>query len=77
MSPRQLSNQGAGSCRLIFPVRWEFLGALIIAGKAVNTALNENKPELRVLILAVSLQMLAHSHSLLDQMIQILRDLRS
>jgi len=42
----------------------------------MNPALNQNQTELGVLVLAIPLQVLADSHSLLDKHIQILRDLR-
>jgi hypothetical protein len=43
----------------------------------VDTALDQNQTELRVLVLPVPLQMLAHSDSLLDQVVEILWDLRA
>ena len=42
----------------------------------MDTAFNENKTELGVLVLSVLLQMLSNSDSLLHQMVKILRDLR-
>lgn len=41
----------------------------------MDTALDQNQSELRVLVLAVPLQVLAHSDSLLDQVVQVLGDL--
>jgi len=41
----------------------------------VDTRLDENQSELGVLVLSVSLKMLADSDGLLDQHVQILRDL--
>lgn len=41
----------------------------------MDTALNENKAELAVLVLAVTLKVLAAADSLLDQEVKILRQL--
>jgi hypothetical protein len=59
---------------LLLSCGWELLGALVVSGKSVDSALYQIKTELGVLVLAVSLQMLSHSDSLLDQVIQILRN---
>jgi len=61
---------------LLLPGGRELLGALVVAGKAVDPALNKNEPEFGVLILPVPLQMLPNCHSLLNQEVQVLRDLR-
>ena len=42
----------------------------------MDSALNENESELAVLILSVSLQVLPHVDCLLDQVVEILGDLR-
>lgn len=70
------SHKGAGGCRLIFPDGRELLGFLVVTGKSVDPALNQNQPKLRVLVLSVPLQMLTDGNSLLDQMVQILRNFR-
>lgn len=70
------SHKGAGGCRLIFPDGRELLGLLVVTGKSVDPALNQNQPKLRVLVLSVPLQMLTDGNSLLDQMVQILRNFR-
>lgn len=62
---------------LLLPCGGELLGALVIASQSVNTALYKNQTKLGVLVLTVPLQMLAHSHSLLDQVVQVLGDLRA
>ena len=41
----------------------------------MNTALDKNKTELGVLVLAISLKMLANRHGLLDELVKILRKL--
>jgi len=43
----------------------------------VDSALDENESELAVLILSVSLQVLSNVDSLLDQVVEVLWDLRS
>jgi hypothetical protein len=47
---------------------------LVIARKTVDARLDQNQAELRVLVLAVRLEVLAHGDSLLNQMPEILRD---
>jgi hypothetical protein len=42
----------------------------------VDARLDQDEPELAVLVLAVALQMLAHGHGLLDQEVQVLWDVR-
>ena len=42
----------------------------------MDPALNKDEPKLGVLVLPVPLQMLPNSNSLLDQEVQVLRDLR-
>ena len=43
----------------------------------MDSALDEDEAELAVLILSVSLQVLPNVHGLLDQVVEVLRDLRS
>lgn len=50
---------------------------LVIAGQTVDAALHQNEAELGVLVLALALQVLAHGNGLLDQAVQVLRDLSS
>jgi hypothetical protein len=71
-----LGDQGRGSRRLVLPGRRESLGLLVVAGKLVDTRLDENQTELGVLVLAVLLKMLADVHSLLDKEVEILWELR-
>ena len=49
----------------------------VVSGKSVDSALHKNQPELSILVLSVSLQVLSDIHCLLDQMVQVLRNLRS
>ena len=62
---------------LLFPDGRELLGLLVVTSKTVDSALNKNQPELGVLVLPVPLKVLADSNCFLDQVVQILRDLRS
>jgi hypothetical protein len=61
---------------LLLPDRRKLLGALVVAGKAVDPALNKNEPEFGVLVLAVPLQMLPNSYRLLNKVVKVLWDLR-
>ena len=61
----------------LLPVGREFLCSLVVSSQPMHSALNKNEAELGVLVFSVALQMLAHSHSLLDQMVQIFGDLRA
>ena len=61
---------------LLLPGGRELLGALVVAGEAVDPALHKDEPELGVLVLPVPLKMLPYRHCLLDQEVEVLRDLR-
>ena len=50
---------------------------LVVTSQTVNTRLDENESVLAVTVLAGALKMLADVDSLLDEMVQILRDLGS
>lgn len=60
---------------LLLPGGRELLGALVVASEAVDPALHKDEPELRVLVLPVPLQVLPYRHRLLDQKVEVLRDL--
>ena len=62
---------------LVLPGRRELLGGSVVASKSVNSALNEDEAEFAVLILSVSLQVLPNVHCLLDQVVEVLGNLRS
>ena len=62
---------------LLLPDGRELLGLLVVTSKTVDSALNKNQAELGVLVLPVPLKVLADSNCFLDQVVQILRDLRS
>lgn len=65
----RLSDDGAGSSGLVLPGGGQDTDGLVVAGKTVNSGLDENEAELGVLVLAVALKVLADSNSLnqLDQ----------
>ena len=62
---------------LLLPDRWKLLGLFIVASKSVDSALNKNEPELGIFVLPVPLQMLSDGNSFLNEVVQILRNLRS
>lgn len=65
-------NKRRGGGRVVFE-RWcDLLLRLVVAGKAVNTGLNQDQTELRVLVFPVGLEMLANSNSLLHEVPEIL-----
>lgn len=61
---------------ILLPSSGQSLHTLVVAGQTVNPGFNKHQPELGALVLAGLLQVLAHAHGLLDQMVQILRDRR-
>ena len=61
---------------MVLPVGGELAGKSVVSGKSVDSGFNQNKSELGVLVLVVSVQMLADGYSLLDKHVQILGDLR-
>ena len=70
----RLGDQGGSGRRLVLPVRGKLASALVVTSDTVDTALDQNEAELGVLVLAVALQVLAHAHGLLDEVVQVLRD---
>ena len=61
----------------LFPNRRKLLSPLIVSSQSMNSALHNNQPELRILILPAPLQMLVYCDSLFNQMVKILRNFRS
>jgi hypothetical protein len=59
---------------LLLPVRCQLASLLVIATQSVHTGLDQDEPELGILVLPVALQMLADRHSLLDKAVQVLRN---
>lgn len=69
-------DEGGCSGRVVLEGRGNLLPCLVVAGKTVDTRLDENKAKLGVLVLAVGLQVLANGDGLLDEVPEVLRDLR-
>ncbi|KAL3797184.1 hypothetical protein ACHAW5_006046 [Stephanodiscus triporus] len=70
-----LSHHGGRGGALVLPVGGELAGGAVVPREAVDAALDEDEAELRVLVLAVALQVLANLHGLLDEHVQVLGDL--
>jgi hypothetical protein len=68
---------GRSGSRLVLPVWRQFLGLLVISTQSVNTALNQNKMELAIPVSTVSIQMLSHGDSLLNEEVDVLWELWS
>lgn len=66
VSKTRLSDDGAGSSGLVLPGGGQDTDGLVVAGKTVDSGLDENEAELGVLVLAVALKVLADSNSLLE-----------
>lgn len=62
---------------LVLPGSRQTANTTVVARQTVDTGLHQNKTILLVIVLGVLFQVLAHSHSLLDQKVQILRESRS
>lgn len=72
-----LVDQSRGSGRLVLPVRGQHGDGSVVSSQSVDSGLDQNQSELGVLVLSVSLQVLSDGHSLLDQEVQVLRNVRS
>ena len=60
------------SGRLILEGSWQGLHALVIPGKAMDTALHQNQAEFGILVFAILVQVLPYGHCFLDQVVKIL-----
>jgi len=69
-----LGDQGIGGGGLVSPGGGKGLGLSVVAGNSVNTALHEDELVLLVLVLPELLEVLAHNHSLLDEVVEVLGD---
>ena len=72
---KYLGDHGRGGGGLVLPVGRELAGGAVVAGEAVDAALDEDEAELGVLVLAVALEVLADLDGLLDEHVQILGNL--
>ncbi len=68
-------DEGVSLLGLVLPGGMQLLGGSVVASESVDSALDENKSELAVLVLSVSLQVLSNVDSLLDQVVEVLGDL--
>ena len=64
---------GAG---FVLPVWWQNCTGLVVPCQTVDTGFDENETELGITILAVALQVLADAHGLLDQVVDVLWQIR-
>ena len=71
-----LRHKRRSSGRLVLEVGCHLARLLVIARQPVHAGLDQDQPELGVVVLPVPLQMLAHGHGLLDQAVEVLRKLR-
>mmetsp|Transcript_22689 Transcript_22689/g.58379 ORF Transcript_22689/g.58379 Transcript_22689/m.58379 type:complete len:293 (+) Transcript_22689:121-999(+) len=71
----RLSDERCSGGRLVLKRRGERLNALVVPSHPVDARLNQNEAELCIFVLAEALEVLAHRHRLLDEHVQILRDL--
>merc|ERR1740122_694351 len=69
-------DQGGGGCRDVLEGRRQRLDALVVSCEAVDAALHENQAELRVLVFAVLVEMLADGDGLLDEIVEVLGQIR-
>lgn len=60
----KLCDEGAGGGALVSPGGWQDTDGLVVSGQTVDTGFDQNKAELGVLVLAVTLKMLADSDGL-------------
>ena len=75
---KHIKNKGKQGYKYsLFPHRWQLLCRLVIAGKSVNSALNQDQPKLGILVFPVPLKMLPDGNSFLNQVVQILRNFGS
>lgn len=68
--------QRGGGGRLVLPVGGQYRDGSVVSRQSVDSGLDQNQSELGVLVLSVSLQVLADRDGLLDQVVQVLGDLR-
>jgi len=61
-----LRDEGRSGVGLVLPVGRQDSLSLVVPGQPVDPGLDENEPELGVLVLAVALQVLADANGLLD-----------
>jgi len=72
-----LSHHGGGGGGLVLPGGGEDTLGPVVTSQPVDPGLDENQPELGVLVLAAPLQVLADADGLLDQEVDVLREVGS
>ena len=63
-----LGNERRGGCRVVFECWWDLLLCLVVAGKAMDTGLDQDQTELGVFVFPVGLEVLTNGNSLLHEM---------
>jgi hypothetical protein len=61
---------------LLLEVRFDLAHGAVVAREAVDTGLDQNEAELGVLVAPVALEVLADGDGLLDEAVEVLRELR-
>lgn len=72
----RLGLHGGRRGRVVLPGRGQSTLGLVVTSKAVDTRLDQDETELGVRVLAVLLKVAANVNSLLDEVVQVLRNLR-
>merc|ERR1719244_1243159 len=74
---KPLGHQGAGSGALVLPCGGQDTLGLVVPGQTMDSAFNQNKTELSILVLPVSLKMFPDRDSLLDEVVAVLGEFGS
>lgn len=69
-----LCNKGRCSGAIVLESRWDLLLRFIVPRQSVYPTLDQDQPELRVLIFTVDLEVLTHSDRLFDEVPEVLWD---
>lgn len=70
------AHESGGSFRAILEGGWQLSGALVVSCESVNSAFNENQSVLGSGVLTELVEMFADADCLLDQVVEIFRELR-
>merc|ERR1719244_747574 len=69
---KPLGHQGAGCGALVLPGGGQDTLGLVVPGQTMDSAFNQNKTELGILVLPVSLKMFPDGDSLFDEVVAVL-----
>ena len=69
-----LSDECGSGCRVVLEGRRDLLLRFVVTCEAVNAGIDENEAELRILVLAVNLEVLADGDRLFDEVPKVLWD---